>query len=144
MEYPTFPSTGELIPDFSHQQYQAPSHRWWHVFHPLESVGFTWVQSLFVMSLRGYVLDMIHRIYPKFPDLEILWIFVLVSTTYSYSYRFPKRQPLLDVKFRVLSPFGFTLRIMGSQVPGGLDIPEPCEKQSQTPLFCRVQWFLGR
>ena len=117
-------------------------------------MGFTWVQSLcffdfvcYVTEDRGYVLDMIHRIYPKFPDLEILWIFVLVSTTYSY--RFPKKQPLLDVRFRVLSPLfslmicqdhiGFTLRIMGSQVPGGLDIPEPCEKQSQTPLFSRVQ-----
>ena len=32
---------------------------------------------------------------------------------------------------------------MGSQVHGGLDIPEPCAIQSQTPLFWRVQWLLG-
>ena len=36
-----------------------------------------------------------------------------------------------------------SLRIMGSQVTRGLEIPEPCEKHIQTPLFCRVQWFLG-
>ena len=29
--------------------------------------------------------------------------------------------------------FIYALRIMGSQVPGGLEIPEPSEKQSQTP-----------
>ena len=36
-----------------------------------------------------------------------------------------------------------TLRIMRSQNWWELEIPEPCKKHIQTPLFWRVQWFLG-
>ena len=34
------------------------------------------------------------------------------------------------------------LRIMGSQVTGGLEIPEPCKKTSQIRLFWRVPWWI--
>ena len=36
-----------------------------------------------------------------------------------------------------------TLRIMGSQVPGGWEIPDPCVIHIQTPQIRRVKWFLG-
>ena len=50
----------------------------------------------------------------------------------------------LRVRLEVTKDSNLSLRIMGSQVPGGLEIPDSCEKtHSNLSNYSRVQWFLG-
>ena len=61
------------------------------------------------------------------------------------------RSPRFVYSLRTTKKIGYftgdfvsSLRTVGSQVTGGLEIPAPCEKQSQIPLFWRVQSLILR